>query len=197
MINCFVGRPGVGKTYALVRMLRQQLKKGRTCYWQRFLPINLEILESLYWHERVFDFFYKFFNKEYVRKWGELKYYDSVNDFYRAENGVFFMDEIQMYFNARLWATMPIQVQWKLQQHRKDGLDIWGTTQNIKRVDPVVRELVNSLFPVKKIGKLFIWNEYDVVDIDKEKRVSFQRGYFWLDKKICDSYNTYQKVKPF
>lgn len=77
------------------------------------------------------------------------------------------------------------------------ALNIWGAVQNVKRIDTIVRELVNNIYSLKKIGPLFISRLYDIEDIDKERRKSYRTSLFLFNKKLAACYNTFQEIQGF
>ena len=129
-IHILTGRPGQGKTYILTAKAIEFLMKGRDVWTNYFIDVKgLKIK-------------------------GKLSYYTKISDILKVKNGIIVMDEAQIYFNSRNWEVLDERLQYKFQQHRHEGLDIWGTAQNIKRLDVIVRELVSNYYECKK---LFAW----------------------------------------
>lgn len=173
MINIFVGKPGTGKTYSLVRLAYKLIQSGRDIYSN--FPI--------------------FFDKlKLSPKAGKIYFWKTVDDLMLLKNGEILMDEAQIWLNSRKWQDLPPELMYKLQQHRKQGINIWGAVQNVNRIDKVARELVNSVFKVKKIGKLFLVNEYDIEEIDKVKKQSYSFKFYFFSKKIANSYDTLAEI---
>lgn len=174
-IHILTGRPGTGKTYRLTEMAIKFLKEGREV-WA---------------------------NKGYTIKDSRIKYYNTISDLVNIRNGVILMDEAQVYLNARRWEELDEQFVYKLQQHRHHGLDIWGTVQNIKRLDVVLRELVSNYYECKFFSFpfiKFIWiREFDIKDAEKtdERRISFGFNFTTIKKEICDMYDTFGDVEDF
>jgi len=195
-INGIVGRTRQAKSLYMIKLLRQALLRGDTCYWQEFIPVNLEILLKRTYLEKFVMWLRKVFRFK-PKEVGKIIYYKGLKEFVNFENGVIFMDEAQMYFNSRKWQSLPESLQWKLQQHGHDKLDIWLATQNIKRIEPIARELINSLFLVKKFGGkrglFFTVREYDLADIDKEKKEMYSFTIFWFSWKLAKSYDSFTK----
>jgi hypothetical protein len=75
---------------------------------------------------------------------GELVLLQDWPDLVGLEDALVLLDELNLWMPSRVWARMPGQLLWKWAQVRKHGLDIWYTSQHIKRVDKVVRELTFS-----------------------------------------------------
>ncbi len=178
MINIFVGRVGTGKTYSLVRLALHKIMKEKQDVYSNFY-IDFSPYEKV--------------KNEYNKY---LHYWERVNDFVKIKRGIILIDEAQIYFNSRNWSALPPRVQYKFQQHRKHGLDIYGAVQNVKRVDTIIRELVNRVYQIKKVGRLFIVNQYDIEDIDRAKRKSIWTSAYFLNKKLADCYDTYAEIQP-
>ena len=146
-----------------------------------------------------------FHNKN--RQSGKLYFWNELEDLLEIRGGEILIDECQIYFNSRSWKKLPFRLQYKLQQHRKhirkngDGsfmaLNIWGAVQNVKRIDTVVRELVNNIYSLKKVGPLFRACLYDIEDIDKERRKPYKISLFIFSKKLAACYDTFQEIAGF
>lgn len=183
MINIVVGKPGTGKTYFLVKKAWEFHRQGLDVY------SNFK-LDFSWLHKK---------NKLY----GNIYYWEDLEDLLSIRGGQILIDECQIYFNSRGWKDLPPKLQYKFQQHRKhrgqkgQSLDIWGAVQNVKRIDTVVRELVNSVYQLKKFGPFMQASEYDIDQIDKEKKQCYSRTRFFLSKKIYMSYDTYAEIDGF
>lgn len=173
MIKIITGKPGTGKTYELVRIAYKAMKQGKNIYS---------------------NFHIDFSNYTFKNTNGKIYFWNKISDLVNLKNGEILIDECQIYMNSRNWKNLDERFQYKLQQHRKQGLNIWGAVQNVKRIDTVARELVNSVFVMRKIGKMFLINEYDIEDIEKVKKKSYSFKMFFLNKKLANSYNTMQEI---
>lgn len=176
MINIVTGKPGSGKTYVLVYKALDYLKKG--------IPVYSNIL-------------LKTANPNY-------HYFEKISDIIGVKNGIIIIDEAQIYLNARNWEILPEVVQYKLQQHRKHSLHIWGSVQNLSRLDVVMRELVGRYYEVFKIGSseaedgtlpkrvwgLIFMVEYLPEEYKLKRRKWLSIKVFPLKKSICDMYDT-------
>lgn len=205
-IHVIQGRPGEGKTYTLMRWAHQALEMGIDVYSN----IDIKPVKG-----------YGLFGKH---KWrGNFYRWDCIGAINNIQKGVILMDEVQAYFNSRKWKEIDEEQTKKLQQHRKDGLHIWGTVQHFERIDKVYRELANYYHncnkvvgnqfthwkPIraisKKIGKpwgLIRIETFEPRDLIRatEKPEFFDvvspigKSYLAITKKWADSYDTTQSV---
>jgi len=88
-----------------------------------------------------------------------------------------FLDEAQLYLNARTWSAVPIEIQFLLQQHRKRNIEIFFIVQNARRMDVICRELVGRYWECERpfrfnpLARLFNFNrliritEYDATSV--------------------------------
>lgn len=182
MIQLITGLPGSGKTLFLVREIKKALKENRK------VASNISIKDS------------------------RVKYSDNAFELLAGEDELLVLDELQRSINSRLWELLPVGIQDRLQQHRKFGLDIWGSVQNIKRLDVVARELVEKYFEVIKIcgttekdrvfpkhpWGLFMVREFNVDDAGLKRRSVvgglFGVRFFLLRKADYDFYNTFKPI---
>lgn len=134
--------------------------------------------------------------------------YGSLNELVGAEEGVILMDEAQVYFDARQWDSVPAELRVKLQQHRKQALDIFATTQHPAFLEPTYRRLVAEFWFCRKvIGSKWPPKAKDVVvkpwgvimlskvsmeDIMRDKEVPRREGmeFFLLTSSLTELYDT-------
>lgn len=179
-ITVYSGRPGTGKTYAAVRTLKKDyLDKGHDVYSN--IKLNYDLGDNA----------------------GNIYYWGSLDDFVnitgdRDSKTVIFMDEIHMYLGSRNWKKLPRSVIWKLSQHRKFGLDILATVQNIKRIDTAFRELIHYWWECELyFNKIIVMDEWDIdLDFPDKSDSKPLRSYpIILDEKGFSAYDSYQPVK--
>ena len=209
MINVIVGKPGTGKTYYLVKLARKFIISGRDVYSNFY--INREKIITDYEQSKIYKL-KKFINERILKKpfspkYGQLIFWQQLDDFLNIRGGEVLIDECQIYFNSRKWKELPERIQYKFQQHRKHikrddkgkviGLNIWGAVQNVKRIDTVVRELVNNVFSLKRVVHLFMIRQYDIEEIDKVRKDCYSTRFFIFNKKTAESYDTYEEMAGF
>ncbi len=173
-ITLFTGRPGSGKTYFAVNLAIKLLRKGEIVYSN--VKINL--------------------SDEEKKQFGDnLRYWHTLRDVMQLDNGYILIDEAHIYMPARNWEKLPEGMQYKLSQHRKDGLHIIGTTQSIKRVDTIMREIIDIWYECNIFMGFVIATQFDVDD-DQQKRFPLSKKFVRLSKKGYSRYDTLAKLKP-
>lgn len=116
--------------------------------------------------------------------WEEMK---------RAGHGVVLIDEAHMWFSSRELADQVELAAW--QQHRKQGLDLWYTVQDINRVDKAVRELTAYMHLVRKFGDFVMVATYFPEDLNKNPPgKAAMRKIAWITPGDYSSYWTEQIV---
>lgn len=173
-IHCITGLPGKGKTYYMSVMAERFLREGRTVYANYHLNVPDE-----YKHQVV--------------------YWSNVYEINAFEEGVILMDEAQRYFNSRQWGLLSEDTEIKLQQHRKNGLDIYATTQHYTRLDVTLRILVHKFYVVTRFWKIIRVQEFYLEDMDNAHTSGKSASSIWTDfifqrKKIFRFYDTNELV---
>ena len=177
------GLTGGGKTYIMTRWGIDALKKAKpdvllyACYHINYAPLQ-----------------------------DRIKYFNTVRDFVDMENAIVLIDEASIWFNSRNWNNLDPQVQYKILQHRKDGLRIYATAQFWDGVDKYVRQNAHKYFEVnkvmgsdeteEKVWGLITVREYPPRFYDKIRRPTIRTNYYLIRKKYIDLYNTFEKVIP-
>jgi len=139
MIVIFSGLPGSGKSYKLGRTLVDVLYRNRKYHENtgilRKVYTNLKLKEDV---EREFQGFFEY--------WTELRQLTPLRDCDVV------IDEVGTYFDARLWETLSLEMRRWLNQHRKFGIEIYGTAQDFAQVDKAFRRLTSDLLYLTKIA---------------------------------------------
>jgi len=151
MIVIFTGLPGSGKSYKLGKTCIDLLYRNAKAYaqalavWEkgeqkqakplpRVLYTNLKLSEEV---EHEFP--------EFIRYWTELRELTPLRD------ADVIIDEVATYFDARLWETLSLEMRRWLAQHRKFGVEIYGTSQDFAQVDKAFRRLTSNLLYLVKL----------------------------------------------
>jgi len=81
----------------------------------------------------------------YIEYWTDLKQLTPLRDV------DVIIDEVATYFDARLWETLSLEMRRWLAQHRKFGIEIYGTSQDFAQVDKAFRRLTSDLLYLTKM----------------------------------------------
>lgn len=110
-------------------------------------------------------------------------------------HAVVLVDEAHMWFGSRNWQETKQHELAAWQQHRKQGLDLWLTVQNLKRLDPAVRELLAYVHLVKRFGNWILDTQYYAEDVTDNKRGKpYKRRLVYIDPHDYASYWTEQII---
>lgn len=138
MIVVFTGLPGAGKSLKLAATIINVLYRNRQYYEKhgikRLLYTNLQMSLEV---QVEFD--------GYIVYWTELK------DLTKLRDCDVVIDEIATYFDARHWEHMSLEMRRWLAQHRKLGIEIYGTAQDFAQADKAFRRLTSDLLYLTKI----------------------------------------------
>jgi len=138
-IAIFTGLPGSGKSYKLGRTVVNLLYANKSRHEKggpkRLLHSNLKLTTE------VEDEF-----AGYFQYWTELRQLTKLRD------ADVVIDEVGTYFDARLWADLSLEMRRWLAQHRKMGIDIFGTAQDFAQVDKAFRRLTSDLLYLTKLA---------------------------------------------
>jgi len=139
MIAIFTGLPGSGKSYKLGQTVVDVLYRNKKYFektgHQRMLWTNLQLSPSV---EKEFDGFFTY--------WTDLRQLTPLRDV------DVIIDEVATYFDARLWETLSLEMRRWLAQHRKFGIEIYGTSQDFAQVDKAFRRLTSDLLYLTKLA---------------------------------------------
>jgi len=157
MIVIFSGLPGSGKSYKLGRTVIDTLYRNRKIFEKAEAALCKEfVCDDVHKHEEpkrrlvytnlkmsvaVEEEF-----SEFIRYWTELRELTPLRDVDVV------IDEVATYFDARLWETLSLEMRRWLSQHRKFGLEIYGTTQDFAQVDKAFRRLTSDLLYLSKLA---------------------------------------------
>lgn len=225
MIAVFTGLPGAGKSYKLGETLVAVLYRNRAFYEKRYRawhdymiaadkkrippdrrlskPTPRLLYTNLKFKPEVEAEF-----AGYIRYWVDLRELTSLRDVDVA------IDEIATYFDARLWETLSLEMRRWLAQHRKFGIEIYGTAQDFAQTDKAFRRLTsNLLYLTKVIGSgdisptrpapRFIWGLVMVRRLDPtkydEQKSKFENNGFpslmFITRKGTEIFDTRAEVK--
>jgi zona occludens toxin (predicted ATPase) len=149
MIYFFTGTPGSGKTYEAVKMIFDELRKGKRVYTNidgMEHPDCQEALRVMSGLDR-FEFSERFIHFGFDR--------NVIENFWEhcEPNSLIVIDEVQKFFSNRDWASDKNKGfgDWA-STHRHEGYDLVIITQAAARIDSAVRDLVEWNYVFRKIN---------------------------------------------
>jgi len=229
MIVIFTGLPGSGKSLKLAATLVDILYRNRTAYerqvavlmkkfkcprealeeeWKKETPRVAEPRKRLLYTNLQFKQPVEEEFAGYFEYWQDLRQLTSLRDVDVA------IDEVATYFDARLWETLSLEMRRWLAQHRKFGIEIYGTSQDFAQVDKAFRRLTSDLlYLTKLIGSRdisatkadprFIWGlslvrELDPTVYDEQKSKFANEGlprFMFITRAATEVFDTRAEVK--
>jgi len=222
MIAVFTGLPGSGKSLKLARTLVDVLYRNKWFYEKQVRAFAKELGEdpatfvdtagvipkrilwtNLQLSKKVEDEFQGYFSY-----WTDLRQLTKLKDVDVA------IDEIATYFDARLWETLSLEMRRWLAQHRKFGVEIYGTAQDFAQTDKSFRRLTSHLLYLRKIvgsadlsptrpAPKYIWGVVIVTELDPtkydEEKSKFQTDGFprlmFITRGATEIFDTRAEVK--
>jgi len=214
MIVIFSGLPGSGKSTKLADTLLNVLARNRKMYqkaWEKYAQGELESepVRRILWTNLQFT---KMVEDEYA---GYFEYWTDLRQLVVLKDVDVAIDEVATYFDARLWESLSLEMRRWLSQHRKFGVEIYGTTQDFAQVDKAFRRLTSDLFLLKKIigsadisptrpAPRWIWGVVVIRELDPtvydELKSKFGGGgifpsFMWISRAMTEIFDTRAEVK--
>lgn len=138
MIVVFTGLPGSGKSLKLAQTVIKLLYRNKAWYEKtgilRKVYLNLKMSAEV---EKEFHGMFEY--------WADLRTLTPLRDVDVV------IDEVATYFDARLWESLSLEMRRWLAQHRKFGIEIYGTSQDFAQVDKSFRRLTSNLLYITKL----------------------------------------------
>lgn len=170
-ITGYIGPMGSGKTYLMTRYGLAALRAGREVWTNA----GYEIVD---------------------KKTGRRSHtYMSLQEMLIAPPGTLLMlDEAGTFMSSRSWTELPRGVMYRLGHARKDSLELVYSGQNEMQIDVALRRQTSQVWYVKRIGPIGIANRYPPIDFAKAGEGSTGSQWFFLRKKVMESYDTKARV---
>lgn len=183
MITVITGLTGSGKTWFMTRLMMKDWLTGAD----------------------IFANFPLFFPNENER----INRWHNLDELYHLSNGIVAIDEGQKLFDARRWGSLPVSFGEKIAQHRKHGLDILTTTQDIGHIDLRVRSNIHELFNCQSLLRIpkndRLKPIFQLIRITKKKRIvnaddrikweKVNHKYYFISRLWTKTlYNTYGDI---
>jgi len=150
MIVIVTGLPGSGKSLKLAQICVDLLYRNKRYYDKQIkaynygtraeAPLKRTLWTNLKLQPKVEAEF-----EGFIEYWTDLRQLTPLRDVDVV------IDEVATYFDARLWETLSLEMRRWLAQHRKFGIEIYGTSQDFAQVDKAFRRLTSDLLYLKKL----------------------------------------------
>jgi len=205
MIAIFTGLPGAGKSLKLARTALQVLE--RNVSWEKDKK-NVEHVRRKLFTNLVFrPWVYEEFQ-------GYIEHWTDTSDLVKLRDVDVLWDEMAAAMDATQWQNMSLELKRWLQQHRKYGIEIYGTAQDFAQVDKSARRLVSDLVyitklcgskdpsptiaPPKRIWGFCMLKTLDPQNYNEEKSKFEGNGelpnFMWFGRKDVDVFDTRAEV---
>jgi len=138
MILVISGLPGAGKSLKLARTVRNILERNRK--WELRTGIKRLVYTNLKLAKSIMDLY-----PGYIKEWVD------TSELVNLRNVDVVWDEFATAMDATQWQNMSLELKRWLQQHRKFGIEIYGTAQDFAQTDKSFRRLVSDLVHITKL----------------------------------------------
>lgn len=217
-IYVITGKTGHGKTAYMTQWVRDSLRSGKRVFLN--YKIYPEMLDKKFSPEIQGDIKNKSDRENPEKK---VLYWSDYTDWFLMEHGTIFCDEGIVYFNARLWESLPHEIQIKLVQHRKESLDLVLNIQHYTFMEKTIRMLAERFIHaelklgspkfkdsfIPRIAKIYEFDlptlnrcenlGIDPFNVNREEAEKYRveplySEWFWIRKKIFSWYDTTLQV---
>lgn len=200
MIVVFTGLPGAGKSYKMAQTAIDILYRNKRI--KDKYGLNRPLYSNLTFSEAVYEAFP-----------GQIRYWAEPVELTSIRNADVLWDEIATHLDSTQWANMSLEIKRWLQQHRKFGIEIYGTTQDFAMIDKSMRRMTSDLYylskligsrdksttkpSVKYIWGLIVVKSLDPVTYDEENKQSKSviPSFMFLSRKGINVFDTSQEIK--
>lgn len=220
MIGVLTGLPGAGKSYKMAQIAINTLYRNKKWYERQckayketpelFVPQG-ELLpqppkmRELWSNLRFTDEVAKEFD-------GFIQYWNDPSQLVKLRNVDVLWDEIATHLDSTQWQNMSLEIKRWLQQHRKFGIEIYGTTQDFAMIDKSMRRLTSDLVILRKlVGSRdvsptrppvkFVWGvvacspmDPTTYDEDKSKKMAGIPTLMFITKAGVNIFDTTQEI---
>jgi zona occludens toxin (predicted ATPase) len=182
-IHGYVGLPGEGKTYEMVRQAMVLHRQGRTIYSN--IPLNLPEFALEFRFCREFPYFKKVpVRLPPVIQWKEF------HEIFNARCAVILIDEASIILPAQAFKNIPPEVWVNLRQHRHKKLDMYFTAQSFAEVGTGLRRLTQYVTKCKRFGTPNKPWFFMTKTISPHDRVKYGTSIHLYDESVALAYDT-------
>lgn len=194
MIVGYVGRPGSGKSLALVYDCVNRLLKGESCYTN--FRLDWKGILHLAWMRGHRPDRWEGWGAvaERIGKWTIVEGYADMCD---VAEGRLYFDEAHIWLWSRAWAELPRDVISWWSQSRKHGVEVLWASQRLNSIDAHVRELTAEIWHCRQIfgSRRFLYQLEDMESTDRSRRI-WKRKLVKLDTAVAACYDTREILPP-
>jgi len=167
MIVAFVGLPGEGKTLSMIDRLEKHLIAGRKVYTNTPFFFERKVYDGKGLATKSYDYWPD------LDKYGYRPKYLDFNKFNKAlrneRDVIFALDEASIMLSNYFWQSIDMNLIQRLAQSRKQGIDIYYTTQKLKHSLSRLRDLTSEVIECKK---------YDYFGVQVFRNVAYDPEFF-------------------
>ena len=137
----------------------------------------------------------------YDKKFGASLFWDGETINYHISDSLIIIDEAYRYYSSRKWQKFTTQEHTFFATNGHNNNDIIFIVHGINRLDPVIREMADAFFYIKKVTlpfmkrplyfKIEVFN--DEFEIAQRYSGNSHHGivYKWFKKRVANAYNTH------
>lgn len=208
MIVIFTGLPGAGKSLKMAVTIASILWRNHRIFKKtgraRYIYSNMKMSKEVEAEYGVWSV---------ENPWGAIRYWWDPSQLIDIRDADVFWDEIATHLDATQWQNMSLEIKRWLQQHRKFGIEIYGTTQDFAMIDKSMRRLTSDLYTItkiigsgdksatkpeiKRIWGVSIIRPMDPQSYDEDEskqKAGFPR-LIWISRKKAEIFDTTQEIK--
>jgi len=203
-IAIYSGKPGSGKSLKLADTIGSLLARNEKWHLKiamtsDVVPPKRQIVSNIKLSKDIEDLYPGF-----------IKYWSDPVELITMRDCDIIWDEIATHLDSTQWQNVPLDLKRFLQQHRKRGIDIYGSTQAFAMVDISMRRLVDELSicsklfgspnpsatrpEVKSIWGMIWISHVDPLTFEDEKPKRVGWDWLWISQKLVQVYDTRQEI---
>lgn len=116
--------------------------------------------------------------------------YRQFREIFEVENGLVLIDEAGLIAPSAHWQKIPYEYLSKWRQHRKNGLDIWYTAQDLYDVATALRRVTQFVTEAERFGKWIFYRTYN-----PRTKVKYGWGITRIHPRVYEAYDTYHAIE--
>lgn len=116
--------------------------------------------------------------------------YRQFSDIFDISNGLVLIDEAGLIAPSSHWQKIPYEYLSQWRQHRKNGLDIWYTAQDLYDVATALRRVTQFCTEVERYGKWVYWRTWN-----PRNKSRYGWGLTRIRRSVYEKYNTFYEIE--